>query len=86
MKTRLKKGLAWTIGAVLLCGIAAGAYVFTHMSQTLPSLALAINLCALPRRTGRDDHDRTQPGRSFRGSTVACRPGACGPRGRLAEL
>jgi hypothetical protein len=30
MKTRLKKGLAWTVGGVLLCGVVAGAYVFTH--------------------------------------------------------
>jgi alcohol dehydrogenase (cytochrome c) len=43
MKTRSKKGIAWSVAALILCGVAAGAYVFTHMSQTLPTLALAIN-------------------------------------------
>ena len=43
MKTRLTRGLAWSVGGVLLCAIAAGTFVFTHMSQTLPTLGLAIN-------------------------------------------
>ena len=43
MKKRSKKRLAWTGGAALLGGIAAAAYVFMHMNQTLPELALTIN-------------------------------------------
>ena len=43
MNTRLKKSLAWIGGGVLLCGVATGAYVVTHMNQSLPTLALAIN-------------------------------------------
>ena len=43
MNAHLTNRLVWSGAVVLLCGVAAGAYVLTHMSTTLPTLALAIN-------------------------------------------
>jgi len=43
MDVRLRKRVAWIAGGLLLCAGAVGAYVFAHLSQTLPTLALIIN-------------------------------------------
>ena len=43
MNKRMKRGLAWSGGVVVVLGFSLGAYVLTHMSTTLPMLGLALN-------------------------------------------